>query len=272
LRLVPLLALSASVWLSATAGHARDLRVAFGQEKAPYIWVEDDQVKGLEYDIVRAVLAEAGDGLIPSTLPNRRVSLALSGDEYDVVTGMQWNQAGENAYYSDEYLTYANVAITRKARHIRLTGLADLLLNNVAIWQNAWEDLNLGRLRPGGPNGLDYTEFTSQYRQSKFFWAGRCDVNVIDRNIFTWYNRQISEEMDTSAELEFHYILPPVRVRAAFRDAHTRDAFNAGLKTIRATGSYARIFSKYGLTNPDEKKAAEETSAAGISHRNKVSD
>ncbi len=245
-----LLALSASVWLSAAAGHARDLRVAFGQEKAPYLWVEDDQVKGVEYDIVRSALAAEGTGLVPATLPNRRVSIALSGDDFDVVTGMQINQAGETAFYSDDYLTYVNFAITRKGRHIKLTGLPDLFEHSVAIWQNAWEDLNLGKLRPGGPNGLDYTEFTSQYRQSKFFWVGRCDVNVIDRNIFIWYSRQLADEMDTTAELEFQDILPSVRVRAAFRDAHERDAFNAGLKTIKANGSYDRIFVKYGLTNP----------------------
>jgi len=270
LRLVSLLALSASLWLSATAGHARDLRIAFGQEKAPYIWVEDDRVRGLEYDIVRAVLAVGGNSLTPTTLPNRRVSLALTTDDYDAVTGMQLNQAGDGVFYSDEYLTYANVAITRKAKHIKLAGLADLFDHNVAIWQNAWEDLNLGKLRPAGPNGLDYTEFTSQYRQSKFFWAGRCDVNVIDSNIFTWYNRQIADEMDTSAELEFHHILPPVRVRAAFRDDKQRDAFNKGLRTIRANGGYGRIFAKYGLTDPDEKKTAEETSAAGSGHKNKL--
>ena len=272
MRTAPLFALAASVWLSATAGLARELHVAFGQEKAPYIWVEDDRVKGLEYDIVRAALAATGDTLTATTLPNRRVSIALSGEEYDMVTGMQLNQAGETAFYSDEYLTYANVAITRKAKHIKLTTLSDLFGQNVAIWQNAWEDLNLGKLRPGGPNGLDYTEFTSQYRQSKFFWAGRCDVNVIDRNIFTWYNRQIAEEMDTSAELEFHNILPPVRVRAAFRDAHLRDAFNTGLKAVRANGGYERIFAKYGLSNPDEKKTAEESSPAASNGHKRLSD
>jgi polar amino acid transport system substrate-binding protein len=247
---VSLLAWSAFVGLLATSAPARDLRVAFGQEKAPYLWVEDEQVKGIEYDIVAAALASSGDRLVPLTLPNRRVTIALTSENFDVVTGMQMNQAGE-AFYSDEYLTYANFAITRKAQHIKLAGLADLLRNSVAIWQNAWEDLDLGRLRPGGPNGLDYTEFTSQYRQSKFFWVGRCDVNVIDRNIFLWYSRQLAGELDTTAELEFHNILPVLRVRAAFRERSDRDAFNAGLKAIRVNGNYGRIYAKYGLSAPE---------------------
>ncbi|HMA50190.1 MAG TPA: transporter substrate-binding domain-containing protein [Magnetospirillaceae bacterium] len=249
MRAISFLALSACAWLSAGACPARDLRGAFGQEKAPYLWVENDQVKGLEYDIVRAALAAAGDGLVPTTLPNRRVTIALSGDEFDMVTGMQVNQAGD-AFYSDEYLAYANYAITRKAKHIKLSGLSDLFGHSVSIWQNAWEDLNLGKLRPAGPNGLDYTEFTSQYRQTKFFWVGRCDVTVIDRNIFLWYSRQFADEIDTTVELDFQNILPQVRVRAAFRDIRDRDAFNAGLKTIRANGGYERIFAQYGLTNP----------------------
>jgi polar amino acid transport system substrate-binding protein len=248
-KMASLLAASACAWLWANACPAHDLRVAFGQEKAPYLWVENDQVKGLEYDIVRAALTAAGDGLVPVTLPNRRVTIGLSGDEFDMVTGMQTGQAGD-AFYSDDYLAYANYAVTRKARHIKLNGLSDLFEHSVSIWQNAWEDLELGKLRPGGPNGLDYTEFTSQYRQTKFFWVGRCDVTVIDRNIFLWYSRQLAGELDTTEPLDFQNILPRIRVRAAFREARDRDAFNAGLKTIRANGGYERIFSQYGLTNP----------------------
>ncbi len=249
MKIAFLLAWSAVAWLSVTSCQARDVRVAFGQDKAPYLWVEDDQVKGIEYDIVRAALAAVGDGLTPTSLPNRRVSISLFGDDFDMVTGMQPNQAGE-AFYSDEYLSYVNFAITRKDKHIKLTGLSDLFGHSVAIWQNAWEDLDLGKQRTGGPNGLDYTEFTSQYRQTKFFWAERCDVTVIDRNIFLWYSRQLADEMDTSAPLDFQSIVPPVHVRAAFRKARDRDQFNAGLKAIHANGLYERIFARYGLTNP----------------------
>jgi len=245
-----LLALCASAWLSTIACAARDLRVAFGQEKAPYLWTDQQQVRGLEYDIVRAALETVGDGLTPAIMPNRRVAIALSGGEFDMVTGMMIGQAGNAAFYSDAYLTYANFAITRRARNIKLNGLADLFDHSVSIWQTAWEDLNLGKLHPAGPSGLDYTEFTSQYRQTRFFWVGRCEVTVIDRNIFLWYSHQLADEMDVSAELDFQNILPPLSVRAAFRDVRDRDAFNAGLKTIRANGRYERIFAQYGLTDP----------------------
>ena len=159
-----MLTLSVSVWLSAHAAPARELKVAFGQEKAPYLWVEDGQVKGIELDIVRAALATVGDKLTAGILPNRRVTIALADNEFDMVAGVQMHQAGE-AFYSDEYMAYANYAITRKDKDIHLSGLADIFGHSIAIWQNAWEDLNLSRLHPAGPSGLDYTEFTSQYRQ-----------------------------------------------------------------------------------------------------------
>ena len=228
-----MLTLSVSVWLSAHAATARELKVAFGQEKAPYLWVENGQVKGVEFEIVTAALAAVGDTVKPGILPNRRVTIALADDEFDMVTGMQIHQAGE-AFYSEDYLTYANFAVTRKDKEIRLDNLADLLGHSVAIWQNGWGDLNLSQLHPAGPSGLDYTEFTSQYRQCKFFWVGRAEVNVIDRNIFIWYSRQLASEMDTSDELVFHNIVPVLRVRAAFRSPADRDDFNAGLKVVRA--------------------------------------
>ena len=250
MRLASVLALSCSVWLAAHAAPARELKVAFGQEKAPYLWVEGNEVRGLEYDIVKAILAVSGDSMASTILPNRRVTIALVSNEVDIVTGMQMHQAGEG-FYSDEYMTYANYAITRKSKAIHLGSLADIFGHSVAIWQNAWEDLHLSRFHPNGPNGLDYTEFTSQYRQSKFFWVGRADINIIDRNIFLWYSRQLAGEVDMSDELEYQNIVPVLRVRAAFRSPAERDDFNAGLKAVKANGEIDRIFARYGLSNPD---------------------
>lgn len=252
MRTAFVLALSCSVWLACHAASARELKVAFGQEKAPYLWVEGSEVKGLEHDIVKAILAVSGNGMASTILPNRRVTIALTASEVDIVTGMQMHQAGE-AFYSDEYLTYANYAVTRKSKDIRLDSLADIFGHSVAIWQNAWEDLDLGRFRPNGPNGLDYTEFTSQFRQSKFFWVGRADINVIDRNIFTWYSRQLVGEVDMSDALVYHNIVPTLRVRAAFRSPADRDDFNAGLKAVRTNGEIDRIYARYGLVNPEAK-------------------
>jgi len=230
---------------------ARELRVAFGQEKAPYLWSDDDgHIHGIEYDILRSALGMAGDQLIAEALPNQRVIISLNNPKYDGVTGVVTGQAGE-AFYSDEYLTYVNVAITRKSSNITLVKLPDILDHSVSIWQTGWDHLGLGRFRPEGPNPSRYTEFTSQYQQTKFFWAGRCEVTVIDRNVFVWYTKIISKSADTSDPVIFHDILPHLPVRAAFRRQIDRDNFNAGLKSLRANGDYDRIFAKYGLERPD---------------------
>ena len=240
-------------WLIVQPVSAHELKVAFDQDKAPYLWVEGREIKGLEYDIVMAALAASGDSVSAVLLPNRRVSAALTLGEADAVTGLlQIGQAGE-AFYSDLYLTYANMAITRKSAGITIDRLEDIFGYSVAAWQMAWDDLGLGRLHPGGRDGLAYSEFTSQYRQTKFFWAGRADVDVVDRDIFLWYSRILAKEMDTSDEVVFHDVVPVVRVRAAFRFRADRDAFDAGMKTLRANGEIDRIYAKYGLINPDRR-------------------
>ena len=233
-------------WSLTQAVAARDIKVAFDQDKAPYVWVEGGQVKGIEVDIVSAALAVSGDNIVPTLLPNRRVAVALADGSADAITGVQEGQVGE-VFYSDIYLIYTNVAATRKVKGIKLDGLPDIFGYSVAAWQKAWEDLELGRLHPAGPGDLSYTEFTSQYRQAKFFWAGRADIDIVDRNIFLWYAHRLAREMDTSAEITFHEILPSLGVRAAFRYAADRDAFNAGLKKIQASGQIDRIYDKYGL-------------------------
>ena len=229
---------------------ARDIRVAFDQEKAPYLWSDGTGVKGLELDIVQAALAVPGHTISPSILPNRRISVALSLGEADAATGVQKGDAGEAAFYSDFYLTYANAAITRKSRNIALHSLGDILGYRIAAWQRAWQDLKLGQLRPQGPDSLAYTEFTSQYRQTKFFWAGRADIDIVDRNIFIWYSRILSKEMNSSEEVTFHDVVPMLSVRCAFTRAADRDDFDAGMKAIRANGEIARIYAKYGLIDP----------------------
>jgi len=238
-------------WLPHHASAARELRVAFGQEKAPYLWSDDEgHIHGIEYDILHSALGNVGDQLIAEALPNQRVIISLNNPKYDAVTGVVTGEAGE-AFYSDEYLTYVNVAITRKSSDITLVKLPDILDHSVSIWQTAWERLDLGRFRPKGPNPSKYTEFTSQYQQTKFFWAGRCEVTVIDRNVFVWYTKTISKSTDTSDPVVFYDILPHLSVRAAFRSQVDRDNFNAGLKSLRANGDYDRIFAKYGLERPD---------------------
>ena len=250
-RAIAFLPLSCLAWSSAQAGPASDLKMAFDQEKAPYVWSEESRIKGLELDIVSAALSASGHTVTPSILPNRRVAVALSLGEADGVTGMQQGDAGEKAFYSDFYLTYANAAITRTSRNIQLRTLGDILRYHVAAWQKAWQDLGLDRFRPQGPDPTAYTEFTSQYRQTKFFWAGRADIDVVDPNIFIWYSRILSTEMTTSDAVTFHDVVPAVRVRAAFVRASDRDDFDSGMAIIRANGEIGRIYTKYGLVDPE---------------------
>jgi len=236
-------------WSSAQVLARNDLRIAFDQEKAPYLWSDRGGVKGLEFDIVTAALAASGHAVVPVTLPNRRVAAALTLRVADGITGVQAGDAGASAFYSDFYLTYANAAVTRARDGIKLSGLDAIRQYRVAAWQKAWQDLKLDRLQ--GPDILAYTEFTSQYRQTKFFWAGRADIDIVDRNIFIWYSRILSKEMDTSGAVTFHEVVPSVRVRAAFNRSSDRDDFNAGMKTIIANGEVGRIYAKYGLPAPE---------------------
>ena len=235
-----------ALWLPLSASSAKTLKAAFGQEKAPYLWVEKEQVKGIEFEIVRAALAAEGNGVTPVVLPNRRANQVLSSGDFDLVTGVLAGEAGE-AFYSDEYFTYANCAISRKSRHVTLKDLSDLFHYRVVAFQTAWENLGLAKLHPSGPADLDYTELPSQDRQTKFFWADRADVNLIDRYVFEWYSRKMAKEVDTSDAVTYHDILPKLSPRAAFRTAKDRDAFNAGLKEIRENGTYDRIFADYGI-------------------------
>lgn len=222
------------------------IQVGVGLTKPPYIMGPGQG--GIEYEIAEKALEAGGYRMTAQHLPPARALALLRVGKLDAMLTVDEGIGGNN-FFSDPYMHYQNVATTLASRGIHLRGIADLDQYSVAAFQNA--SLILGpEFKALAERHRDYKEHSQQITQNRLLYAGRVDVVVGDRLIFQYLNRQVDASIDTTQPVTYHMIFRPSPRKAVFRDKALRNAFNAGLKTIRKNGTIAAIYKKYNETEP----------------------
>jgi polar amino acid transport system substrate-binding protein len=220
---------------------AHEVQVGMGLAKPPYIM--ESGAAGLDYEIAKQALAAGGYQLVGHMLPQTRALAMLRAGQLDGLLSITEGIGGQD-YFSDNYITYQNVAITLTRRNLKLQQIEDLANHSIAAFQNA--SMVLGdRFSQMVSAHSDYRELPSQITQNKLLFTGRVDVVVGDRLIFQYFTRLLEPKIDAGQAVTFHRVFPESPRKAVFREARVRDAFNAGLKTIRANGTYDAILKQY---------------------------
>lgn len=225
----------------------QEVHVGMGLPKPPYIM--ESGTAGLDYDIAKQALAAGGYKLVGHMLPQARALVILRAGQLDGMLSTTEGIGGQD-YFTDTYIVYQNVAITLTSRNLKLRQIEDLSNHSVVAFQNA--SMLLGErfsmVVSGHP---DYREVPSQITQNKLLFTGRVDVVVGDRLIFRYFSDKLEPQIDATQAVTYHRIFPESPRKAVFRDARVRDAFNAGLKLIRANSSYDAIVKQYvGAARP----------------------
>ncbi|MGR8934046.1 MAG: substrate-binding periplasmic protein [Gammaproteobacteria bacterium] len=218
-----------------------ELTVAIAPDIPPYVM--DKAASGIEVDILRQALPDRVfkfkqipyDALL-TAVPQQQADIALSVERL----------GDDGAFYSDDYIGFANVAAFKKTAAFKIDSIADLADHTVLAWQEAYlvlgpEFKNL--FAPGSPRHGDYHEFGDQGEQVRKFWQDPADVIVIDRSIFSYFSTRLGHSLE---ETELKHLFPAVTpYKAAFKDAALRDAFNQGLRTLCENGGYAKLLANY---------------------------
>ncbi|SME93009.1 substrate-binding periplasmic protein [Pseudogulbenkiania subflava] len=235
--------LSLPLWLLAS-GHvvaAAELHVAVGLAKPPY--VEEGGQGGMEVEIVRAALQQAGFKPVFEVYPQARGLMLLQSGHIDAMLTLA-PDSPVDAFRSAPVLYYRNRAIVLKSSGIRLNSVADLVRHSVAGFQNA--RLVLGpdftAVTADHPR---YTELADQQIQNRLLYLHRVEVVVGDSLVFHQNNRALGKHLDTSAELVEFDLFPPSPRSVGFLRQEQRDAFDRALKTLQRSGEVARIVARY---------------------------
>jgi polar amino acid transport system substrate-binding protein len=198
---------------------------------------------GLDYDIARQALAAGGYKLVGHMLPQTRALAMLRAGQLDGLLSISEGIGGQD-YFTDNYIVYQNVATTLTRRNLRIQQIEDLANYSVAAFQNA--SMVLGdRFSLVVSGHSDYREVPAQITQNKLLFTGRVEVVVGDRLIFRYFSEKLERQIDAGQAVTFHRIFPESPRKAVFREARVRDAFNAGLKSIHANGTYDAIVKQY---------------------------
>jgi polar amino acid transport system substrate-binding protein len=226
---------------------AQELIVAFTLDTPPFVM--DDAKTGIEIDIVREALRHHGYTFTTRQMSYGELADAVATKGVDAAATVIKREDG--TYYSDNYIVFKNAAITMEHSGITINKIADLKGKSILAWQDAYEDLGPEFQALFSPDVKDshlkkYREIADQEDQVRMFWQREAEVIVIDESVMRWFTSELAGKVDTSPALVYHRVFPPeTRFRISFRRERVRDDFNAGLKEIRASGLYRKIYDKY---------------------------
>jgi polar amino acid transport system substrate-binding protein len=219
--------------------------MAFSQEIPPYIYEKNN--KGIEIDIISSALAYKGHTLKPLYFPLGRVPIAFSNRQVDAAMGdMGVNLALKGGFYADPAVIYDNVFITLKSRDISIKNPSDLDSLLIASFQGAeirypdWLQKVVQEKRFFG--------VSDQFTQVMLLYLRRYDVVLSDRYIFQYFVDQLKlkENFETKEVVEYSFSdVEPADYRPIFRDEKIRNDFNLGLKKLKESGEFQKIYDRY---------------------------
>ena len=227
------------------AAEKKKLALGIGFSLSPYFF--KGQARGAEFDLVRAVLSEAGYEMVP-----RYVSMSRRIQEFETrrVDGILTvtRTIHPNACLTDVYIHYQNVVISMSSDDLQINQVDELGRYRIAAFQTAHQIISpeFTRMAEKNPN---YYPISTQVNQVRMLFRGRVDIAVSDLNIFNWYAHDLAEgkKIDLNRSVRIHPLFPPSGKMATFWDPEICKSFNASLKKLKNNGRLRELTSKYGL-------------------------
>lgn len=242
LRLATLLFLCFLTPVASTAraaDNAAALTVAISLDIPPYVMA--GATKGLEVDLLRGALP--GQKLHFIQMPYGDLETAVPRGVAEVAVAVTCCREG--VFYSNDFITFANFAFSKKAAGLAISKIAELGPQPVLTWQGAYRELGpafKALFAPGASAHGNYREFANQSEQVAAFWADDTAVAVIDRAIFRYFTEATGHTME---DVALHALFPPVtNFRVAFKDPAVGARFNAGIAALCKNGQYAKLLAK----------------------------
>jgi polar amino acid transport system substrate-binding protein len=224
---------------------ADEILMAFSKEIPPYIF--EAQNKGIEIDIISSALAYKGHTIKPIYFPLGRIPYAFTNKLVDVAMGdMGVDLKLQGGFYAEPAVIYDNVFITLKSQKISIKEPSDLNLLKVVSFQGAEKRYPKWLKKVKEDNRL--YGVGDQLTQVKLLNFGRYDVVLSDRYIFNYFAKRLQSQniLEAHEVVEHKLIIEnSADYRPVFRNEKIRDDFNAGLKNLRESGEFQKIYNNY---------------------------
>ncbi|MGP9800365.1 substrate-binding periplasmic protein [Rheinheimera sp. NSM] len=214
------------------------LNVLVGQNKPPYIRLE--AVSGYEIELLREVVRRMGHEAVFIFVPNARIRPLLESGNGDIAS-LQPDLADETGlFFSQPYIRYQNVVVTRSSDELTVQHPADLAAKTVIAFQGATKVLGADYTDAIRLNS-QYSETVDQRAQVDMLFSDRVQAIVLDRNIFTFHQQNNT----APAAVTMHEVFGSTLYRAAFRDPVLQRAFDRALLSVVLDTWYQQLQLKY---------------------------
>lgn len=225
------------------ASEDKVLDVVVGWAKPPYIDQENNS--GFEIELIENVMNPLGYRINILYVPYGRTHGMVINDQADMMLTAHDRLGLPPNMLSDKYVVYENVAVTLKDSGIKINKIEDLSQHSLVAFQNASLVLGKRFSRAVAQNKL-YTELPEQRNQVEMLFKEKTKVIVLDINIFTHFQRELSEFRQQKA-YTIHHIFAENQYRVAIKDKKLRQNFNASLAKYIKSGHYDKLRKKYAL-------------------------
>ncbi len=223
------------------------LKIAFGNALPPWVNPETDQ--GILIDIIKETLEPAEYKIEPVYLPYARRLVSYKRHLVDAVCDINsiiMEESKLEGHLSAMAYAYENIGVSLMKNRYKFSKISDLTNYRVLAWQGAKETIG-GEYAIMAQKNKDYRELASQKTQIILLYTGREDVIQLDRQIFKFYKKRVSEEgrFDTNQPVDIFPLFGINKCGFLFREKFTQITFNKNLKIIKENGIYDEIIKKY---------------------------
>jgi polar amino acid transport system substrate-binding protein len=217
---------------------AAPLNVLVGQNKPPYIRLET--VSGYELDLLREIVRRMGHEAVFVFVPNARARALLESGNGDIATIQPNEPDVPGLFFSQPYIRYQNVVVSRSSDELTIQHPADLTEKTVIAFQGATQVLGADFRDSAEQNSL-YLEMVDQRAQVEMLLQGRVNSIVLDRNIFTYHQQNSSDRVAVT----IHELFDSTLYRAAFRDPILQRAFDKALLSVLLDNWFTQLQLSY---------------------------
>lgn len=243
LAILVLITLPYKTVLAQPQQHDKTLNVGFGMERPPFVF--KDHKRGLEIELLDALAKQMGYKVNRSFMPNARGIIALNKKEIDLFTTV--TKDFDSAFHlSKTYMSFNNVAISKKHIQHDATNLSELAGYRVAAFQGA--DIFIKPIEQLKDKLILYIETPIQKHQIRLLHKDRVDFVISEKKIFEHFYKKSIEEGELPPEgfvYKIHKVLPPTLYSAAFTQPDLRDSFDKAFDEIIKNGTYIKIMKNY---------------------------
>ncbi|WP_127026098.1 substrate-binding periplasmic protein [Rheinheimera mangrovi] len=224
---------------SFTAQAKTELTILVGLDKPPYIDLNDSS--GYELDLLRLLAQKMGYDAVFLHVPNARIKDLMLDGRADIATLQKPDPTQQKLYFSLPYIRYQNVAASLASKSLQLMQLEQLKPYSVVAFHNARTLL--------GPEYqqlvrfvVNYQEVANQSQQLQMLLLERCDVVVMDRNIFYYYAKLAGQSMQP---FDIAPLFSASLYSAAFKNERLRNKFDKALAEVQQEPVFTQLQLKY---------------------------